>query len=257
MSDPEKYIDEPLFDEDKNFDRQAQKTSKMVAFGGYVKPEMYDIFGNYNLVDLSEAEKDWMTADRLRAIVFDTDKKQKMCVDGIALNAYEYNLIVRSPKHLGMFATAHTLRDNDLNDELIAKSNRAPIHIFEQKLEDMTTHYQSMKQQKLYLRELYKEATMPGYAHKTPERMKQLTSSAWNEFTTILDVAHIQREWDDEKRHKAEASLANYLTHGSQRERVKNWKQMITLADNYVVARVVLFDNRIKIVKAELNKKIS
>ena len=37
----------------------------MVAFGGFVKPNIYDIFGDFNLDDVTESEKEWMTASNL------------------------------------------------------------------------------------------------------------------------------------------------------------------------------------------------
>lgn len=255
MSDPEKYIEVPLFNEDQNFEQQAQNENRQrVAFGRYVKPEMYDIFGEHDLEGLSETEKSWMSAEKLRELVLSPQRDDKFLVDGVLLNTFEYNLIVRSPLSLGKFASARVLHDNDLDNDRVEASKRAPIHVLEQKIAGMQVHGDKLAAQKIMLRELEKEVETPGYAHKTPERMSQLIAAAWNEFTIILDVIHLQRGWDDRKRQRAESTLINYLTQGGQRQRVSNWDKTLTVADNYLVQRTLLFKRKLQIAQDELNK---
>ncbi len=61
----------------------------------------------------------------------------------------------------------------------------------------------------------------------------------------MLDVVHLQRDWTDEQRKRAEGTLIHYLTQGSQRDRVGHWWAMIDLANNYLGARVHIFKSRI------------
>lgn len=227
---------------------------KLVAFGGFVKPELYDIFGEHNLDDLSEVEKSWMTASRLRDLVLSPQSDDKFLVDEVSLNTFEYNLIARSPLHLGKFAAARVLRDNDLDDNQLAASRRAPVHVFEQKITGMEAHQNKLVEQKAMIRELEKEVRTPGFAHKTPRRMNQLIAAAWGEFTVMLDVIHLQRGWDDSKRQRAESALINYLTQGGQRERVSHWDKTLKVSDNYLTQRILLFRRKIQFTQHELSK---
>lgn len=226
---------------------QEPKKQRKVAFGGFVKPEMYDIFGDYDLSQLSEAEKAWINPAKIGDLLLDPSDKADLVVDRVALNPYEHGFILRTkdPKHLASVAKSRTLGTKDLSDEVVSKSNRAPIHAVESKQEAMEVHVEKLKARRADIKELAKEAKTPGYAHKTPERMKELISGAWQEFTTMLDVMHVQRGWDDEKRNKANAAMINYLTQGSSRERVGHWQQMLQLADGYLGARIHLFSDRI------------
>lgn len=217
-----------------------------VAFGGFVKPEMYDVFGEYDLSGVTDAERQWMKPEQLTSILFDSGRDARFTVDGISLNAYEHGLLARFPHRLIETAQQRSLKDNDLDDELIATSKRAQIHALEQKQIGMSEHRLKLQEQRQLIRELRREAKKPGYAHHPARWMKERTSAAWLEFKTILDVAHIQREWDDEQRGRAEAALIHLLTSGSQRSRVGNWQAMIDLSDNYLSARIHIFGDRTK-----------
>ena len=240
---------------------EVQAKRPLVAFGRFVKPQMYDVFGEYQLEGVTESEKEWMLAANIAPRLFnpngvynEDDQGRELAVDNVAFNAYEYNLVVRSPKHLGRFATARTLKDKDIDEEVLAAGERAADHALLQKYEAMVTHKAKLQEQRSLLKELHKEAHAPGFAHKTEEKMKQLTSAAWNEFTTILDVLHVQRGWDDQKRQRAEAAMIATLTQGSQRDRVKNWKSLIELAGSYLGARIHIFTSRIESVDQRLSE---
>lgn len=217
---------------------------KRVAFGRYVKPEMYDVFGDYDLGDVTDNEKQWMTAENLGLSLFEQDSAVPYTVRGVALNTTEYGLLARHPKRLAEAAEQKSLKDKDLDDEVIATAKRAEIHALENKLEVMMAHSAKLAEQRRLIKELSSEARKPGFAHKSPERMKELISAAWIEFTGMLDVVHVQRGWDDDKRKRAETTLIHYLTQGSQRGRVANWQAMIGLADGYLGARLNLFGTR-------------
>lgn len=244
----------PKIISEADISNKNSQSKKLVAFGGFVKSELYDMFGEHNIEDLTEDEKNWISAGKLRELVLSPQPGDKFLVDGISLNTYEYNLIVRSPEYLGKFASARVLNDYDVDDERVSASKRAAMHVFEQKLDGMTTHLSKLVDQKLLIKELTKEVNMPGFAHKTSERMKQLISGAWNEFMTMLDVVHLQRGWDDDKRSRAEATLIHYLTSGGQSDRISKWKSTIKVADNYLTQRKLLFTRRIRTVKSELDE---
>lgn len=224
-----------------------QIRAPMVAFGKFVKPEMYDVFGEYDLGDVTDAEKAWMTPQNLAEALFSPPKDGDMVVDRqLALNPYEYKIVLRSPTSLGETALSTALGANDLDDERVATGKRARIHALEAKQDVMSGHLSKLKERRQDVKELKREARAPGYAHKSAERMKELTSVVWLELRTILDVVHVQRGWDDATRKRAEAAMINHLTQGSQRYRVKNWQSMIDLTDSYLGARIHIFRDRIK-----------
>lgn len=232
------------------------RPDQRVAFGRFVKPEMYDVFQEYDLEAVTDSEKAWMQPGRLRQALFNPSKDAELVVSGLALNPREHNIILRerSGEYFGRSATARALGDHDLDDERIATGRRSRIHAFEKVRAGMEEHREKMAHAREDVRELCKEAYSPGYAHKTPTRMKELISVAWNEFTTMLDVLHVQRQWDDEDRHRAEAALVHYLTQGSSRDRVNHWQQMLELADNYLGARILLFRDRIQVADTNLHE---
>lgn len=230
------------------------KKLKLVAFGGFVKPEQYDIFGEHDFSDLTEKEKSWFDADKFRELIINNPTNYQFVVDEVALNPYEYNLIARSPSHLGKFAVAKVLNDNDLSDERISASQRAPVHVLTQKIEAMTNHDNKLREQLSFVRELRKEIRAPGFAHKTEERMKLLISASWNEFTTMLDVMSLQRGWDDDKRQRAETALLFYLTQGGQSLRISKWAKMTKVADDYLVLRKTTFSRKINQSERELTQ---
>lgn len=143
-------------------------------------------------------------------------------------------------------AISQTLADHDLSDERLADSDRSVQHAFDNKKEAMEKHVAKLIDRRLDIKLLYREAKAPGYAHQTPERMKELISGAWQEFKIILDVMRIQRGWDDETSKRAEATLIHNLTQGAQNIRVGHWRTMLELSDNYLGARIALFKNRIR-----------
>lgn len=228
---------------------------KKVAFGGYVKPEMYDVFGDYDLTSVTQDELDWMKPTNLGGFLFEPDKAAPFVVDGLGLNPTEYGIVVRWPGRLAEMAAGQSLKEKDLDETVMATAARARIHVLEAKMESMTQHESKLKEQRTLLRELAKHAKSPGYAHITEERMKELTSAAWLEFKNILDVVHVQRDWTEDQRKRAEATLIHYLTQGSQRVRIAHWQAMIGLADGYVGARKNFFASRRRQTSTMLDKE--
>jgi hypothetical protein len=250
---PEKEIEIAGGMQQLPFDKPAQK---LVAFGGFVKPENYDIYGDYDFETLTESQIAWMNPDKLRSILISQGRGSNtdLAVDGVLLNQTEYSKIVRSPNHLGVYAINTVLKDKDLSNDVMQSGNRNRIRVLAQKEDEMSTHRDLIKENRTLLRELRKEISMPGFAHKTPERMMQLTSVAWNEYMNILDVLRIQRGWSDEKHQQAKTALTFYLTQGAQKDRVKHWDDMTTLADQYMTVRISLFTNRVRKVRALIDK---
>lgn len=236
---------------------QTESRPQFVAFGGFVKPEMYDVFGEYDLEDLSAREKAWISPTQFGEMLFNPSCDAKFVVDDVGLNTYEYKLIARSPQKLAETAFSNTLSDNDVDDERLAASKRSEIHALESKQAAMEEHGAKLKERRLDIKELKREARKPGYAHKTPERMRELINVAWQEFQTVLDVAHVQRGWDDEKRARAQAAFIYYLTQGSQPTRVRHWQAMLDVVDNYLGARIHILTKRDSLVTRLLAQKQS
>lgn len=216
-----------------------------VAFGRFVKPEMYDMFGEYDFAEINDQEKAWLTPRRIHENLFNRRYDDPCVVDRLALNGYEYKIIARSPEHLAETAFSTTLAADDVTEDRLAAAERSGLHVLESKQEAMIEHVQKLNLSKADIQKLSNLARQPGYAHVNQETMKLLINNAWTEFKTMLEVVHIQRKWTDDQRHKAETSLIHYLTQGAQTQRVKHWKTMLSLANAYLSSRISVFQNRV------------
>lgn len=237
----------------------VQHEPKRVAFGRYLKPEQYDIFGDYDLSTVTDEEKAWMTPENLSRIVFVDEKQQRgkdgLYIDGVLVNQYEYRLIPRSPLALGKASLSRVLGDKEVNEEVVQTAQRGRIHVLEDKVEAMAAHRAKLSDRRATIVELQHAAQKPGFSipRRSPEEVKQMFGEAWQEFTNILDTLQIQRGWTEEQRIAANGALINYLTQGSQRDRVHNWKQMLELSRKYLVARDYILNTRTRQTQTLIN----
>ncbi len=232
---------------------EKRKTGK-VAFGKFVKPELYDVFGEHNFNSLTDAEKKWDPHAALSKALFEPPNPEKgekpddnmLVVDGYGLNAYEYGLLIRYPNALARKTVSKVLGDSDITEEKLAASERGVVHVLEKMTAPMQTHLVKLLEARQEIKDLAKEASSPGFAHQGEEWMKQHVSTVWKEFQIMLDVTHVQRGWSDEKRQVASTALLYYLTQDSQQVRTGRWQKLIQLADGYLGARASIFRNRIE-----------
>ncbi len=245
-------------------DTKPEGKKKLKAFGGYVKEELYKLFAGDQLdIDTVEPkEKDWIGRNLAEVVLTrkhgkrnkdNNDKDRGVFIfDGVPLNATEYTMIVRSPEKFGQAVVARTIQNQDLDDELVDKGQRSGQHAFESKLDSMQDHLQKLIEHRNMVKELQREIGMPGFAHKSDERMNQLTSVVCNELKTIIDVARPLRGWDDERTLRAKSALVAYMVTGGQRERVKHWGEMAQLCRNYLSVRISLFSKQISATQKRL-----
>jgi hypothetical protein len=242
-------------DQDRLFEvpELEQAEQQRVSFGRYLKPEMYDIFGEYDLSQVTEDEAKWMTPKRIARELFAESPRspvQGFVVDGILLNQFEYRLVPRSPEALGTASLSKVLGDNDIDADLIERAKRGRVHALGSKIDAMATHSEKLHERRENIVKLQKLAYRPGHGNvlpdQSPDTVKFLFAEAWSEFTNILDVLQVQREWTQDQRTSAEAALINYLTQGPQRDRVMHWREMLVMARTYLVARTYLLQKRTK-----------
>jgi len=233
------------------------KKDPKVAFGGFVKPEMYDIFGEHDLNSVMDAEKQWMQPEKLEVILHSPPLDAKNVVDGVSLTSKEHQVLLRArdPEKIAEVAFSGVTKNGDIDDELLAAANRSEVHILEGKRMAMVDYREKLLERRTNIRVLQKEVRAPGFAHKTSIEMRGLINDAWQEFTNMLEVVHIQRGWDDETRERAETTLMHYLTQGSSRDRVGHWNQMLALASVYLSRRQKLFHRRIQSANGALRKR--
>ncbi len=241
----------------------AERKRDQHAFGGYLKLWQYDPEGRYDLEAVTQQDSEWLTPEKIGAFLFGTrtELKELKRQDGvmyqlpvnerlaghvIALNPAEYSIVVQYPERFADRVRAKTQAVNELTDEAQAKRERSVGHALDGKLETMQDHVAKLIEAHRDIRELNAYAHRPGRASKREMEVRRLLSVAWNEFTTMLDVVHTARGWDDEKRTQAEATLLKSLTQGPQNQRVNQWWQMLDIADNYLQQRISLFKNRIQ-----------
>jgi len=222
--------------------------SQRVGFGRYVKLKQYDPFGDHPMEGLDEADLKWITPTTLRNWIFPGyGSKARTRVKNLALNAYEYRIVIRSrdPSYVSNAGHARVLGDEKPNYERIMAAERGGDHVLEKKIETMTVHSEKMRTSQAMVRQLIKRTNAPGRAHENAGNMVELLANAWLEFETMMDVAQIVNKWTDDERHLADTSVLHYLTQGPQYQRVKNWRTMLNLANAYLNGRIVLFGERI------------
>ncbi len=237
--------------------------TKRRAFGYFLKTWQYDPEGKYDLASVTPEQVGQLNPQWIADYLF----KPSMTIKGggqifrvpvdarrqaslhIALNPVEYALLPRVPEAFARQAQAQTLGANDLSEDSIQKSKRSVVHAFDSKLEKVVPHRAKLLTAQQQIRELRALAAQPGYAHKTEFEMTQLMGAAWNEFTTMLDVVHTARNWTDEQRVQAEATLLKQLTTEGQRTKTGVWQFMLEVADNYLDQRIAAFGSRISQVR--------
>ncbi len=240
------------------------------AFGAFVKPEQYDPFKEYDFDSLEPRERDWLTPQKLRQLLFHPPADASFSVwrsdyqagqrgEQVALPAAEYTLLARSPLALAKAIEARSIDSKPVTEatltdsadktieELVAKRAAMQEHAdaLDGVVADLKALREAQEQPGRATRNRYEHATGKPRGNRTSVEMAQLTSVAWNEFMLMLDVVQTQRGWDDDQRQKAETAMAAYLTQGKQSERTNHWQNMTNLARDYATLRSVVFKNRI------------
>lgn len=231
-----------------------QTKDPMVAFGRFVKTEIYDVFGEMNFGNLTDADKQMVRPSVVGPQLFNAPFRHRgqVAVDKLALNPLEYKIMARWPRALGQAAITQTLGANDLSDARLEAAWRARLHVFADKRDAMTEHVGKMVERRSNINRLRRAVHAQGFARERLSNMKWLIAEAWQEGETILDVLHVQQAWDDEKRKQASTALVHYLTTGAQQTRISHWKDFTALTDSYLGARITLFKNRIFLVNQAL-----
>jgi hypothetical protein len=232
--------------------KAQEKQDPLVAFGGFVKPEIY-YDGDFDPDTLTDKEKEWMTPATISSILFNRDFGEDLVYRGIKFNAYEHKLLAHYPAKLAETAMKGVLKDKDITDDVMGKKARSRVHILQSKADYMKPHIEKLKVRQKDVERLQKEIRTPGFAHVRASEMSRLINHTYQEFITILDVLHIDRDWDEQTRRKAELALVNYLTQGGQRDRVSHWRQMAELSRSYLLARRFAFKHSLNSVNKQLN----
>lgn len=221
-----------------------------VAFGGFLKPELYDDQLVTPKIDISETERAWFDVKRIKKILlgpvsyeeYQSDDRS----DGVLLSAAERTALVRSPTMLARTALDRTINASiDQTDDRIEAAQRSSGHALKKKLEKMQQVSDGIGVRLSDIVELEKEAKTPGYAHKSPERMAELISASWQELLNITDVLQMKRGWSDEQKMKFRQAAKDYLTTGSQRQRVKHWRELLQLQSTYLSRKSRVFKKQI------------
>lgn len=223
-----------------------QKSKRRAAFGRYVGPEHFDLFGDYDLKNIPKEDRGWITPNFLDDNLITARKDAPNVVSGIALNTYEYNLLIRArnPKYLRNKVVTASMGYERPTEQKRTQAEMRGNSTIQQKLVGMTNHIGNLEQSNGMLKQLVHLSLAPGYAHTTDAKLIELYANAWNEFENIIDVVHIVEKWTDEQRDRADPSFLRYLTKDDQIMRVHQWKSMILLARRYVTHRIYLFTDR-------------
>lgn len=241
--------------------------NRRVAFGGFVKEHQYDPEGKLAGIELTDTEKRWFTTEQLAGILFQDERNRGRTrgidpnpvgyAKGVLLPPGEFTWIKRPPELLARSAARRTLNaTTEINDEAQARSQRSRAHALETTIGSITVHKNGLIERRHDIAVLLKEATTPGFAHKSAREMKQLIGQSWSELLNVLDTLKIQREWDNETRLRAEAAAVRYLTSKSQNIRVGNWQKLLKLEGNYLNARVGLLRQSTRAHQRELDVTI-
>lgn len=221
-----------------------KKSPNRVAFGGFLDPSTNSI---EEVLNITEEEINWMTPVNLNRFLYvdKISKKDKdLSVNGLNLNSFEFQLIVKSPKALADRAKASALKE-EINEENIEKADRARKHALNNKIEAMKNHAEKIEKSLELLYRLRNEARSPGYAHYKEERFIEMMANFWREVDNILDVLMIVRQWDDDQRQRAREAISIRLNSQAQNIRVAKWQNMIDCVIDYTHNRLILFNLKI------------
>ncbi|MDZ7786381.1 MAG: hypothetical protein U5L95_04645 [Candidatus Saccharibacteria bacterium] len=243
---------------------ELDNPNRLVAFGGYVKEHQYDPEGELAKIELTQAEKDWFTADKLTEILFQDERGRGLDTNpvgyakGVLLPPSEYTWVKRPPELLARSAARRTLNaTTEIDDEAQARSQRSMVHALETTTESIEARKEGLIERRQDILTLRKEARTPGWAHKPAHEMQRLIGQAWSEMLNMLDTLKIYREWDDQTRLRAESAAVRYLTSEGQNTRVGHWQSLLRLEDNYLQARVGLLGQSERDHRHELDEAIN
>lgn len=248
--------------------RSPEELRKRVAFGGYVKSELYDVFGVHDLSAVTPADIEQVKPQNIGKFLFDlpynpnddTEGGQFQhdnVIKGVALNPYELTVIMRSPdaSKIGRVAYAATAKKEDMSDELQARARRSYWHAIESKRDAMVEHKEKLHTRWDRMGLLLREARSPKYAHFSRENFNLLVGEFWQEVQTILEVLREVHGWNDDEQQQARAAMVAYMTTGPQTQRVKHTKEVIKFVRRYLVKRQGVFAHRIARANEELAKR--
>lgn len=172
-------------------------------------------------------------------------------VDGLVLSPEEYQAIMRSP---GRFLTSVQVRT------MIARRNRNDIsqeegvlksgyESFESKRQRQATVISGLETERSCLRTLLTEQKAPAYPHTKQVDLVLVAHQTLQ--TSILPMLHTlkqQHGLSPEEHIDTHQALMYRLFRGPQNSRMKSWGDVMHVADDYVAAKISLFNNRQNIV---------
>lgn len=236
---------------------EARPHADRYSFGGFLKSEIYDIFGDLPVQELTQTEIAWFSPQKLALITMQEARQSRLRdprrFDGVLLSPVERKLLVFSPAHLGRRALDVTLSSRDIDEELVQSSRRSSMHAVENGLGKMQSWHDELLTRRSDVIELHGEARSPGYAHKRKERMHQLFSVSWTEMLNLADTLQEMKGYSDDKKARLLASAVTYLTTGPQSDRVRHWKKLLEFQKTYFDARIGIFDRQITRAQKQLD----
>lgn len=169
----------------------------------------------------------------------------------VALNPIEYGHIIRNIEAMGAAAVNHTLATRSGTHSLEAHESaaeRSAIHQIERKQTKMQDYLELTLQPETERLARFIEYTTHHWLRRKKgiDMHAELTWIQEELFGNLLTVVGRQRSWDEEQAALAQKSVQwrLFFDRGHNRH-ITNWRDMLTLAQQYQQAKTALYKDRI------------
>ncbi|MDQ3159109.1 MAG: hypothetical protein M3P98_03190 [bacterium] len=226
-----------------------------IAFGRVVMPYFFGIDESVT-EGITSANIESVSPDAFKPVLLPTASKEgRYVVGNVALDAAEYERIVRSRSAFSKKISNTTFKARSHDERREEAVDRSVVHAWESKIAAMGRTLTGIEDEKAKIASLAKEARSPGYAHVHAQELQMLSAFVLtNSINRMVDVISREKYWDADQRQVAEkAILTELFFTGNQR--VGYWRAQLRLASLYAGQRRRLFDTTISRLEKNLDEE--
>ena len=216
--------------------RPPEMTSdRPISFGRVVMPYFFQINPD-EYGDITSDIMEGIAPEELRSLVLPGEGRGDFTVDGVAMNAHDYELLPRNVASMVRAVGNRTHRANASGsvDGQRARGDRSVLHALEAKQVAMQGRLPVLQANEKRMWQLAKEARAPGYAHMRSSVLYDLAYSVrYGDFANLLDIAGREGGWTGSDLALASRALDARLFLVRNADRLGNWREMLGLTSEH------------------------